>query len=157
VDTLTLEYCPANTHSTPGTTTKLQCLCDPGYTCTYKKAIKAVVTLPLTEAQFELVRDEFLQAVADAAGVTVDKVAIINVRPRPVANRRRLLSLSGNSRGGRRHNTGDVKVNMHIKEAHTIETLDRHLAKRGIPKSSEVNVRHRHRLLVAPTRILQYI
>jgi hypothetical protein len=128
-------------------------LCDPGYTCTYKKAIKAVVTLPLTEAQFELVRDEFLQAVADAAGVTVDKVAIINIRPRPVAARRRLLSLSG----GRKHTTGDVAVHLHIKEAHTIETLDRHLIKRGIPKSSGFKVHHKHRLFVVRTRVLQYI
>lgn len=155
VDTLTLEYCPANTHSDAGSTSKLQCLCDPGYTCTYKKAIKAVVTLPLTEAQFELVKNEFLQAVADAAGVTVDKVAIVSIRPRPVTNRRRLLALSVS--GKKKHTTGDVSIHVRVREAHTLETLNNHLTKRGIPRSSGMRVHHKHRLTVTRMRILQFI
>ena len=63
--------------SIAGSVSKLSCLCDPGYQCTYSKAVRVNITLPLTQSQFELVRAQFLQAIAAAAGVDASQVSIL--------------------------------------------------------------------------------
>ena len=88
-----IEPCPAHTTSSAGSTSKLNCLCNPGYVCTYKKAVRVNVTLPLTQAQFALIRDQFLQSVANAAGVDVSQVSIIGLTL--LNPNRRLLDESG--------------------------------------------------------------
>jgi hypothetical protein len=87
-DPSTIEPCPPHTHSLAGSYTKLACACDPGYTCTYHKAVHVNVTMPLTVSQFESLRDQFIQAVAAAAGVDPSMVSIIGVHPHAA---RRLL------------------------------------------------------------------
>ena len=88
-----IEACPPHTSSVSGSVSKLSCRCNPGYTCTYTKAVRVNITLPLTQAQFELVRAQFLQAVADAAGVLVSQVSVIGLSLLTPQNatRRRIL------------------------------------------------------------------
>ena len=124
VDHTTMELCPLHTHSYPGAYSKLFCLCDSGYTCTYKKSLKAIVTLPMTQSQFLMVQDQFIQAVADAAGVTVDKVTILAVIPQTTPQNRRLL------------NDKHVQVKVHIKGGKRLHQLEKHLKRKGIPKPS---------------------
>ena len=89
-----LEQCPAHTSSAQGSVTKLSCLCDVGYQCTYSKAVRVNVTLPLTQAQFDLVRDQFIQAVAAAAGVDPALVSIVGLSLlAPPANQTRRRAL----------------------------------------------------------------
>lgn len=90
-----IESCPPHTSSVTGSVSKLGCRCNPGYTCTYNRAVRVNITLPLTQAQFELVRGQFLQAVADAAGVSVSQVSITGMSllaPPQNATRRRILA-----------------------------------------------------------------
>lgn len=88
-----IEACPPHTSSFTGSVSKLNCRCNPGFTCTYTKAVRVNITLPLTQAQFELVRGQFLQAVADAAGVLVSQVTVLGLSllTPPNATRRRLF------------------------------------------------------------------
>jgi hypothetical protein len=79
--------------------TKLSCICNVGYQCTYSKAVRVNVTLPLTQAQFDLVRDQFIQAVAAAAGVDPAQVSIVGLSLLSPANQthRRTLGTSAPS------------------------------------------------------------
>jgi hypothetical protein len=74
-----IEACPDHTSSIPGSVSKLSCLCNPGWVCTYTRGVRVNVTLPLTTSQFALVRDQFLQAIAIAAGVDVSQVSIVGL------------------------------------------------------------------------------
>lgn len=88
-----LEFCPDHTSSAQGSVTKLSCICNVGYQCTYTKAVRVNVTLPLTQAQFQLVQAQFLQAVATAAGVDPAQVSIVGLSLLAPANQthRRVL------------------------------------------------------------------
>jgi len=132
VDQITMELCPLHTHSNPGASSKLSCICDSGYTCTYKKSLKAIVTLPMTQTQFLMVQDQFIQAVADAAGVSVDKVTIISITPETTQNRRLLKG-----------KTISVKVN--IQGSHGIHQIETHLKRKGLPDPvTRIRVQHDH-------------
>lgn len=79
-DPTTAEECPPNTHSVAGATSMLQCECDLGFDCTYTKSLQGKVVLPIEPETFDAVmRESFIQAIADAAGVSPDRVRIISV------------------------------------------------------------------------------
>lgn len=118
-----IEKCPDNTHSEPGSLTILECICEPGFICTYQKQLHASVTLPVTQAEFELIRQEFINTMAAAAGVDPSKVQIVGVVP-----------------VGRRLLSAFVKVHMLVK--HATEIRHRHA------KKWELQVRHMHTLKV---------
>ena len=80
----------------------------------------AVVQLPMTVAQFESVRTEFIKAVAEAAGVSPDQVIILAVRE---VNLRRSLA------GGRIH----VRVTLFSTTA--LRGLDVSLRRHGLPRA----------------------
>ena len=84
-----LEACPGHTHSSPGTLTALECICNTGYMCSYQKAVRISTTLPLTPSQFQEYQSQFLASLAAAAGVPVGQVSIISSYPVPG---RRLLA-----------------------------------------------------------------
>jgi hypothetical protein len=67
-DPKSIEPCPPNTHSVPGSTSMLQCECDYGFDCTYTKTVKGKVVLPYSIDEFDQIKEDFLKAVADAAG-----------------------------------------------------------------------------------------
>lgn len=74
------ESCPPNTHSKPGSTSMLQCECDFGFECMYTKSLRGKVVLPVEPESFdEDMQQSFVQAIADAAGVSPDRVRIISI------------------------------------------------------------------------------
>jgi len=89
-----LEACPMHTTSAAGSYSRLNCKCDPGYSCTYYKQIQAIVTLNATLADFNSdyhgVKTAFLAAMANAAQVSVAHVVINGVIAR--TSFRRMLS-----------------------------------------------------------------
>ena len=78
-----LEACPENTHSNTGSTSALECWCNTGYTCTYQKAVRVSVILPLTPIQFQSYESAFIASLAAAAGVPVGQVSIISSQLNP--------------------------------------------------------------------------
>ena len=80
------DSCPPNTNASSMSTSLLDCVCLPGYTCEYTKRIHVVIRVHNTTAsQFNLNLGVFLAAVAKAAGVGVLQVTVLNVTE---ANRR---------------------------------------------------------------------
>ena len=122
-----LEACPTYTYSVQGTTTKLDCLCDPGFVCTYHKAVRVKVTMPITQAQYEIIQTQLIQAVATAAGVPTGQVSVISVTPQ--ASRRLLARES-------------LVVHLHADGAHTVANLDHHMRSRGVHGTHEWHTSH---------------
>jgi len=98
------EACPMHTTSAAGSYSRLNCRCDPGYSCTYYKQIQAIVTLNATLYEFNNnvggVRTAFLAAMAAAANVTSDHVTINGVVSHlmnPPGGRRLLSSAADSS------------------------------------------------------------
>jgi len=93
--------CPPGTVSAARSTSQLQCTCQAGFTCNYRKVVNAVVTLQMSAADFlgnAAVRDAFKNAVAAAAKTTADKVTIVKVVSSGGGGggaRRRMLSVGG--------------------------------------------------------------
>jgi hypothetical protein len=92
------EACPMHTTSASGSYSRINCKCNPGYSCTYYKRIQAIVTLNSTAYDFNNnvggVRDSFLAAMAAAANVTTNHITINGVIARSSAvGSRRLLSI----------------------------------------------------------------
>ncbi len=92
------ESCPMNTKSAAGSYSRLNCKCNPGYSCTYYKRIQAIVSLNATVYDFnnniDGVRTAFIAAIAAAANVTTNKVTINGVVARVGGGSRRLLSIT---------------------------------------------------------------
>ena len=124
--------CPDHTSSAPKSSTKLQCSCLPGYVCTYSKTLHVKVTMPLTLAQFEALREQFIEAVAAASGVDPSKVTIAHVTPIPGGVRRLLLA--------------GVEVHAAVTEGLHLRLLHKHLRIRGFPSGMRVRVHRAVRL-----------
>ena len=98
---LVCTQCPPNTNSSiTNTSSLLNCVCLPGYTCAYKKKINVVVHIKnMTIIQFYAngYNTTFINAVAKAANVNASQVKIINVTASvnvsSTGARRRMLSL----------------------------------------------------------------
>jgi len=101
----------------------VNCICDPGYECTYYKQIQAIVTLNATAYEFQNdingVRTAFIAAMAAAAGVQPSQVTINDVLTQ--SRRRHLLSLSPSQQ----KNLIDVHASVH--GAVKLHDLDKHL------------------------------
>ena len=88
------ETCPMHTTAPAGSYSRLNCVCDPGYSCSYYKQIQAIVTLNTTLSDFNgnvgNIKSMFVSAMAAAANVTSNFVVINGVASRVG---RRLLSV----------------------------------------------------------------
>lgn len=153
------EPCPEHTSSAQGSVTKLSCICDVGYQCTYSKAVRVNVTLPLTQAQFDLVRDQFLQAVAAAAGVDVAQVSIVGLSLLSPANQthRRVLGASSASAWPLLTNPDtayDLLVQVHVLgvEHIPVPRLRRRLLLRGL-RARRTRVRQAHAIHASPRHV----
>lgn len=158
-----IEACPAHTTSIPGSVSKLSCKCNPGWICTYTKGVRVNVTLPLTQAQFALVRDQFLQAIAAAAGVDVSQVSIVGMfqLASPAQNqtrRRALADDAGTGWGGLNPvGTGWGAPNpdglLVMAHAHGAEHISPHRLRRGLRvrglRIRHANVRQAHAVLAS--------
>ena len=158
-DSSTKLACPLHTSSASGSVSKLNCTCDPGYRCVYKRAVRVVVTLPLTQEQFQMVKGEFTQAVADAAGVTNNKVTIISVTPQlPPSRRRNLRRLLRAlpplpaEEEEKEESRGFMHIQVLVRDVHGVNTgrLHHHLLRRGLPRPHRVRVHAHHDVRVGP-------
>lgn len=120
----TIKTCPTHTSSTAGSSSLLHCRCDPGFKCAYSKRITALVTLNATTSTFNNnvggIRTAFINAVADAAGVSSNQVTINSVVSKPT------------NRGGRRLLSADenfIDVFATVQGAERLHKLDFHLAR----------------------------
>jgi hypothetical protein len=128
VNTTDISQCPPNTYSPAGSSDLASCTCNPGYRCEVTMVVHAEVTLPLTVEQFDTLRDDYIDAVAAAAGVDPSQVIIVSVT-NTVALRRRLLS-----------DASFIEVHtsiygsLHTAAPHlALITLRPHLLSRGLP------------------------
>jgi len=115
--------CPLHTTSSAGSYSRVNCICDPGYQCTYYKQIQAIVTLNATLWEFQNdyngVRTAFLAAMAAAAGVQPSQITINNVVTQN--RRRRLLSM------GEEAERELIDVHASVHGAVVLRDLDKHL------------------------------
>jgi hypothetical protein len=133
----TKDICPLHTTSSSGSYSRVNCLCDPGYQCTYYKQIQAVVTLNATLWEFNNdingVRTAFIHAMAAAAGVHPNYVTINEVMTQG-RRRRALLSLEDGN--GERET---INVHASVTGAVRLRDLDKHLNRH----SSLLHIAHR--------------
>jgi len=92
-----IAICPLNTQSPAGSSSLLQCICMPGYQCTYTKRISLVITLTnVTQSAFQNnvnnVRTNLIKAIATAANVSEANVNITSFSPHVTSGGRRLLT-----------------------------------------------------------------
>jgi hypothetical protein len=116
------DVCPLHTTSSAGSYSRVNCICDPGYQCTYYKQIQAIVTLNATMWEFQNnvngVRTAFIAAMAAAAGVQPSQVTINDVLAQ---TGRRLLALSSGDQRGM------IDVHASVHGAVVLNDLDKHL------------------------------
>jgi hypothetical protein len=94
----TIANCPLNTQSAAGSASLLNCICAPGFQCTYYKRISLVITLTnvsLLDLQTNVnnIRTNLIKAIAAAANVTVSQVNITGSSLHVTARRRSLLAV----------------------------------------------------------------
>jgi hypothetical protein len=115
------DVCPLHTTSSAGSYSRVNCICDPGYQCTYYKEIQAIVTLNATLWEFQNdingVRTAFIAAMAAAAGVQPSQVTINDVLAQ--TGRRRLLA---DGKEG-----GMIDVHASVTGSVQLRDLDKHL------------------------------
>lgn len=137
--------CPANTNSRASSTSQKDCVCNPGFTCVYKKQLSVSVRLKISFGVWlsptgSALRAKLVQAVADAAGVPASSVRVDQVSPyiSSGAARRRLLG-------------GEVTLSMRVHGAERLEDvhgrLDRHAELKG---RASVHWKRADRLQVLP-------
>jgi hypothetical protein len=140
-DSSTLVPCPPNTNSPRGSVSQVQCVCDRGYTCSYTKTLDAVVELAMSPEQFAQVQQEFINAVAQAAGVDPSQVVITSIVP--VTPNRRAVPRP------RRW----VRVGLAVRGGHSLHGLGASLYSRGLPRMARRISLHRGhvvRVVAAP-------
>jgi len=117
----TKDVCPLHTTSSAGSYSRVNCICDIGFQCTYYREIQAIVTLNATLWEFQNdyngVRTAFISAMAAAAGVQPSQVTINDVFAKTV--RRRLLA--DQKEGGK------IDVHASIIGSVQLRDLDKHL------------------------------
>ena len=133
-DPATAEQCPPNTHSVPGATSMLQCECDYGFDCSYTKSVRGKVVIPIEPEQFdEAMRTAFIQAIADSAGVSPDRVRIISIEKVTTMSTRsvsRQVRQPSKSVGGAR-----TQVIVRVIGAGSLNGVDSMLRKYGLPRT----------------------
>jgi len=124
------ESCPPNTHSKPGSTSMLQCECDFGFECMYTKSLRGKVVLPVEPESFDGdMRQSFVQAIADAAGVSPDRVRIISIE--------RAAGTSMRAIGGRvgPHTEQRTQVMIRVMGVTSLKGVRNVLQKHGFPRA----------------------
>jgi len=121
--------CPLHTTSSAGSYSRANCICDPGFQCTYYKQIQAIVTLNATLWEFQNdingVRTAFIAAMAAAAGVHSSQVTINDVVSQN--RRRRLLALPADDQPVPDGMQQVINVHASVLGAVHLRDLDKHL------------------------------
>ena len=138
--------CPPHTSSTAGSVSQMDCVCDEGYQCVYKKLVNLHVVLRVPLAVWNgdaTARAALLQAVADSAGVGVGSVEIEWVAPRVGGDgRRRRLLLMRTLPG--------TELRVAVRGAERLRDVDRRLARaHALLRSAETRWQRAHRIHVS--------
>jgi hypothetical protein len=131
-----LVQCPANTHSAPGGSSQVDCKCDPGFQCVYRRQINLNLMLNIPYKVWmgpggaEL-SAAVVQAVAESAGVPVGSVRIQQVLPSAVSGG---VSAGGGGTGGGRRllalgGQGAALLRLSVEGAERLEGLQERLAR----------------------------
>jgi hypothetical protein len=121
--------CPANTNSLARASSQLQCKCESGYQCTYRKQLRVNLALRVPYQVWvspagKALRDAVVQAVADSAGVPAGSVQVQSAIPSVLQSggSRRLL-------GGAGQRTAVVSLS--VEGGDRLERLEENLERRG--------------------------
>jgi len=148
VDGKTAAKCPENTVSQLGSSSKLDCKCVTGFTCTYTKQVNINVVLQVPPS-FWLsdvsIRQQFVQAVAQAAGVPVENVILENVLPH--LGKRRLLGVESGDFGSAVLGSGNTEVDVRQMQGGAgtdVSTISQHrsLLRGEIMKRGKIQAKH---------------
>jgi hypothetical protein len=131
-NTTVITACPTNTMSPMGSSDLAACSCNSGYSCEVTTVVHAEVVLPITVVDFEALREQYILAVALAAGVDPSQVVIVSVTSAAGASRRRLLATESAPRYAEIH-TSIYNSKYNDKPHMALRGLQRRLAERGLP------------------------
>ena len=144
-NSITIKTCPTHTSSAAGSSSLLNCRCDQGYKCAYSKRITAIVTLNSTTSSFNNdvggIKTAFINAVANAAGVSSNQVTINNVAAKPTGGRR-LLSVDESF----------IDVYASVQGAERLHKLDFHLARHSATLHQGHSWEEAHSVTSTPVR-----
>jgi hypothetical protein len=152
--------CPTGTGSNASSVSQLQCICNPGWACSYTHFVQSMVTLYMTPAQFATpaVRQAFIASVAAAAGTATTNVKIISYRDTATGQvttvGRRLLRAEAGFAGSS-HDSEDTPLThvfLSVEHATTLRDLDLHLFAHGIEPSHDHVVYAPHAVVATPTQ-----
>jgi hypothetical protein len=146
------QQCPEGTTSEPGSTNMLMCTCTKGITCVYSKVVEAIISLNISKSHFQQadVQARFVNAVANAASVTSDKVYLFKIVDKDTGEevpvtlyngvRRRALfgALSDDDTVREQH------IMVAVKDTENMMNMDHHLVRSGLPSSTEWHWYPRH-------------
>lgn len=138
------EYaCPAHTTSAVGSTSQLDCGCDQGYQCAYRKQVNLNVVVPMALGAWNAdpgARAALVGAVAAAGGVGVGGVAIESVAP-----------IVGGGRRARMRTLPGTEIQIVVRGAERLTGLDQRLRLCGHPalRRAETRWQRAHQIRVA--------
>lgn len=141
------DNCPENTLAPPGSHDLAACICQPGYKCAFENVIHAEVVLPVTIESFQEIRDDYIAAVAAAAGVDPSQVVIISITSTDTGEGRRLLK----SMHLTEVHTSIYKTKNNVKTLKSLQALDQFLKPHGLYAVSK-NVKV-HKEVTSSTKI----
>jgi hypothetical protein len=105
----------------------LQCECDYGFDCTYTKAIRGKVVLPVDPEVFDdSMQQSLIQAIADSAGVSPDRVRIISVERVPGVSTR-------SSHKGKTRKAHKTLVQIRVMGATSLRKVEKFMRQHGLP------------------------
>ncbi len=131
------EQCPPNTYSEAGASSMLECKCQDGYDCTYTKALRGKVLLPVEPENFdENMRLSLIQSIAEAAGVSPDRVRIISIEPYSSLSTR-----SVRKEGGWTRRTRKTVVQVRVMGATSLQRVEKALQRHGLPPATKIRIR----------------
>jgi hypothetical protein len=139
-NTTVITACPSNTMSPVGSSDLAQCTCAAGYRCEVTKVVHAEVVLPITIVDFQALQLQYRQAVAAAAGVSVDQVIIVSVTSAVSGGARRRLLAMPDAMPYTEVHTSIYNSKYNEKPHLALRDLQRQLHMRGLPRH-EVDMR----------------
>jgi hypothetical protein len=132
-NTTTQVICPPNTNSLAGASDLGECVCSAGYKCVVVKVVHAEIVLPISVAAFDAaMQAQYVQALALAAGVSIDDVHIVSVQQVSLAGSRRLLEFGNEAI--------EIHTSIYKAQREDIADLNAHLMSHGLPAHRGIRV-----------------
>ena len=125
--------CPDNTMSSAGSSDLGECLCAPGYSCMMATVVHAEIRLLIASSDFTVdMQARYIEAIALAAGVSVDKVRIVSIAEVTIGTGRRLLNFGTNA--------VEVHTSIYNSRRNGVSDLNAHLQRNGLPAHRGIRI-----------------